>query len=55
MNTKNLTLEQARKRGEIDRFSKENPSSGVEDEFDELLEKMAGGEPPKSSPEDDQT
>jgi hypothetical protein len=52
---KEFNLEEARKRGEIDRFTKENPSSGVEEEFDELLEKMAGGEPPKSSPEDDQT
>jgi hypothetical protein len=55
MPNKPLDLEEARKRGEIERFSKENPSSGVEEAFDELLEKMAGGEPPKSSPEDDQT
>lgn len=52
---KPLDLEEARTKGEIDRFAKENPSSGVEEEFDEMLEKMAGGEPPKSSPEDDQT
>lgn len=53
--SKQLTLEEARKRDQLDRFSKENPSAGVEEEFDELLEKMAGGEPPKNSLEDDQT
>lgn len=55
MADKPLDLEAARKTGQIGRFSKENPSSGAEEEFDELLEKMAGGEPPKNSPQDDQT
>jgi hypothetical protein len=53
--SKNLNLDEARNKQDIDRFAKENPSSAVEEEFDELLEKMAGGEPPKNSPEDDQT
>ena len=55
MPKKPLTLDEARKKGKLDRFAEENPSGGDEEEFDELLEKMAGGEPPKSSPQDDQT
>ncbi len=41
MSGKNLNLEEARKRGEIDRFTKENPSSGVEEEFDDLAESLS--------------
>lgn len=37
MGEKRLDLERARARANLDRFAKENPSSGVK-EFDELLE-----------------
>ena len=46
---KHLSLEEARKAGRLDRFSKEHPSTGERDEFDRALAAMlkgsgAGGE-----------
>lgn len=43
---KNLSLEEARKSGELKRFAKEHPSEGDEDKFDRLFEAMAHGGPP---------
>ena len=49
---KYLSLEGARKRGQIDRFCKEHPSEGDEELFDRLLDAMAKV---KSSEEGEQT
>ena len=49
---KYLSLEEARKRGLLDRFAKEHPSEGDEELFDRLLDAMAK---PKSSEEGEQT
>jgi hypothetical protein len=42
---KYLSLEEARKKGQIDRFCKEHPATGDEEFFDELLGKIAKGKP----------
>ena len=49
---KQLTLEEARKRGLLKQFAKEHPSKGDRNLFKRLLEAMAK---PKSSSEGDQT
>lgn len=38
---KYLSLEEARKKGKIERFCKEHPSKGNEKAFDGLLDRMA--------------
>ena len=40
---KYLSLEEARKMGKLDRFAKEHPSEGDEEQWDELFEVMAKG------------
>jgi len=40
---KYLSLEEARKRGELDRFAKEHPMKGDAERFARLLEAMASG------------
>jgi hypothetical protein len=57
---KYLSLEEARKTGQIDRFCKEHPASGDEEKFDALLGAIAKGKPkakrkPKSSGEGAET
>ena len=47
---KYLSLEEALKKKQLDRFAKEHPSRGDKKQFDELLDRMA-----KNSPKDDQT
>lgn len=47
-----LSLEEARKKKQLDRFSKENPSKGDEKKFDALLGAMTK---PKSSTKDAET
>ncbi len=42
---KYLSLEEARKLKRLDRFCKEHPSEGDEQEFDELFERMAMNKP----------
>ena len=42
---KYLSLEEARKKGQLDRFCKEHPSEGDEKAFDELLDAMVSGKP----------
>ena len=49
---KYLSLDEARKRGRIDRFCKEHPSEGDEELFDRLLDAMAK---PKKTEEGEQT
>ncbi len=49
---KYLSLEEARKLKRLDRFCKEHPSEGDEQEFDELFERMAFSKKPE---EDAQT
>lgn len=44
---KHLSLEEARKAGQIDRFCKEHPSDGNEPVFDRLLDAMARRKEPK--------
>jgi hypothetical protein len=43
-----LSLEEARKLKQLDRFAKEHPSEGDERQFDRLLDAMASGKPPKA-------
>lgn len=40
---KYLSLEEARKKDQLDRFCKEHPYEGDEKDFDELLDAMAEG------------
>lgn len=47
---KYLSLEEARKANQLDRFAKEHPSEGDEKAFDEALRRMA-----KKPAKDDQT
>jgi hypothetical protein len=51
---KYLSLEEARKLKQLERFGKEHPSQGDEKKFDDLLDAMAKDKP-KNSKEDDQT
>jgi len=45
---KHLSLHEARKRGKLDRFAKENPAIGDREAFDKLLSAMASGKKPKA-------
>ena len=47
---KYLSLEEALKKGQLERFAKEHPSTGDKKQFDELLDRMA-----KNLPVNDQT
>lgn len=49
---KYLSLDEARRKKQLDRFGKEHPSKGEEKKFDALLEAMAK---PKSLKEAEQT
>lgn len=39
---KHLSLEEARKADQLDQFAKEHPSTGDENAFNEMLNRMAG-------------
>ena len=52
---KYLSLEAARKLGELIEFAKEHPSKGDAKAFNALLDAMARGKPPKSSGEGGET
>lgn len=39
---KHLSLEEARKADQLDQFAKEHPSTGDENDFNEMLNRMAG-------------
>ena len=43
---KHLSLEEARKLKQLDRFAKEHPSTGDHKRFERLLDAMTHGEPP---------
>ena len=45
---KYLSLEEARKAKELDRFAEEHPTKGNKEEFDALLTKMARTRKPRS-------
>lgn len=45
---KHLSLEEARKRGQLDRYAKEHRMTGDADRFARLLEAMASGKPPEA-------
>ena len=45
---KYLSLEEARRMGQVDRFCKEHPSVGNRERFERLLNAMAHGGPPTS-------
>jgi hypothetical protein len=51
---KHLSLEEARKTGQLDQFCKEHPSEAERDRFERLLEAMAKGvlEDKETSPPD---
>jgi hypothetical protein len=51
---KYLSLEEARKAKQLDRFAKEHPSEGNKNLFDKLFTAMTGGKP-KMPSKDDQT
>lgn len=44
---KYLSLEEARKAKQLNRFAKEHPSEGDAEKFDRLFRAMAGGKPPE--------
>jgi len=44
---KYLSLEEARRKGLLERFAKQHPSEGDEVLFDRLMQAMAHGEPPE--------
>jgi hypothetical protein len=44
---KYLSLEEARKTGQLERFAKEHPSEGDKELFNRLLASMSQGEPKK--------
>lgn len=46
---KYLSLEEARKKGQLDRFCKEHPSKGNWDVFDQTFDAMAGPKAKSSS------
>ena len=46
---KHLSLHEARKTGQLDRFAKEHPAVGDKDAFDSVLKAMASGKKPKAS------
>lgn len=46
---KYLSLEEARKAGQLEQFAKEHPSEGDEKQFDRLFVKMAKAEKDKVS------
>jgi len=46
-NNKNISLEEARKRNQLDRFIKEHPSKGDSRQFEELLHNMTHNIKPK--------
>jgi hypothetical protein len=46
---KHLSLEEARRKGLLKQFAKENPLEGDMDCFNRLLDAMAKGEPPDSA------
>jgi hypothetical protein len=48
---KYLSLEEARKKGQLKQFAKEHPSTGDEEKFDALLGAMAKPTKPKKRPE----
>lgn len=43
---KYLSMEEARKAKQLNRFAKEHPSVGDAEKFDRLFRAMAGGKPP---------
>jgi hypothetical protein len=47
---KHLSLSEARKTGQLERFAKEHPATGDRDAFDKVLKAMATGKKPKKSP-----
>ena len=51
---KYLSLEEARKQKQLDRFAKEHPSEADKSVFDKLFTAITGGKP-KTPPKDDQT
>ena len=44
-----LSLEEARKLGQLDQFARENPATGDADAFDRLAKRMAKGRPPRET------
>ena len=44
---KHLSLSEARKKGQLERFAKEHPAIGDRDAFDKVLKAMASGKKPK--------
>ena len=52
---KYLSLEEARKLGQIDQFCKEHPSEADGERFERLLDAACKGKPPKSSAKAEET
>ena len=45
---KHLSLEEARRSGQLDRYAKEHPATGDRDAFNRVLRAMASGKKPKA-------
>lgn len=46
---KYLSLEEARKKQQLERFAKEHPSEGAKERFDRLLDAMAKSKKPEAN------
>ena len=46
---KHLSLEEARRSGQLDRYAKEHPATGDRDRFNALLRKMTSGKKPPAT------
>jgi hypothetical protein len=46
---KHLSLSEARKTGQLERFAKEHPTTGDREAFEKLLKAMASGKKPSRS------
>ena len=46
---KHLSLEEARKLGQLDQFAREHPATGDADAFERLAKRMAKGKPPRQT------
>ncbi len=46
---KHLSLEEARRSGQLDRYAKEHPATGDQDRFNAVLKAMASGKKPEAA------
>ena len=51
---KHLSLEEARRSGQLDRYAKEHPAIGDADKFNRVLKAMTAGKKPKAAGKEDE-